>query len=179
MPSVFVNSAMYKRVFSKIWSFGVVSDAVQSDGIINLFVDRCWDRLIDYPTKIFYGAGEGYFNRFPSARYINNEIHSSILGPLFYYGIVPCTIWFIWIAKQLKGIKRELWAAYIALIVESVTLVNNRQPFFWMIFVLAGSCLVKNKFNSELNAESEIPEKDEHFTQESASKGVNNLEIDD
>lgn len=149
LPSSITSTSMYQRALQKLWRFGFGANAVSSGGLRNLFIDRCWDRLIDYPFKILYGAGEGYYSRFPSARFTNNEIHSSILGPLFYYGIFPCSIWFTWTVKQLKGIKRELWAAYLALIVESVTLVNNRQPFFWMIFVLAGSCLAKAGFKAE------------------------------
>lgn len=143
IPASIAQSTMVQRALSKIWSFGLGSNAVSSGGFRNLIIDRCWDRLWDYPSKILYGAGEGYYDRFPSARFNDNEVHSSILGPLFYYGIFPCSIWFVWTAKQLKGIKRELWCAYLALIIESITLVNNRQPFFWMIFVLAGSRLAK------------------------------------
>ena len=148
LPLSVTNSTMYQRMVSKIWNFGLGSNAVSSGGLYNLFVDRCWDRLLDYPWKILYGAGEGYYSRFPSARFTNNEIHSSILGPLFYYGLVPCSICFVWVVKQLKGVKRELWAAYIALIVESITLANNRQPFFWMLFVIAGSVLAKKAYES-------------------------------
>lgn len=156
LPDSIVNTTMYQRVIAKVWSFGVGSNAVNSGGLRNLFVDRCWDRLLDYPTKILYGAGEGYYNRFPSARFTNNEVHSSILGPLFYYGIFPCSIWFAWTVNQIKGIKRELWAAYLALIIESITLVNNRQPFFWMIFVLAGNFLAKGDYETELEKNQSI-----------------------
>ena len=144
LPKSITDTGMYSRVISKLWRFGFGVGSAGSGGLRNILIDRCWDRLADYPTRILYGAGEGYFGRFPSAKYTSNEIHSSILGPLFYYGIIPCSIWFVWTGSQLKGIKRELWAAYIALIIESITLVNNRQPFFWMIFVLAGSILAKN-----------------------------------
>ena len=149
IPSSISSTTMYRRIILKFWSFGVGTNGVRTGGLRNLFIDRCWDRLLDYPWKILYGAGEGYHNRFPSARYTNNEIHSSILGPLFYYGIIPCSIWFTWTIKQLKDIKRELWVAYIALMIESITLVNNRQPFFWMIFVIAGSCLAKKSYQIE------------------------------
>ena len=165
LPESIVETTMYHRVISKINSFGIGSNITNpnSNTLRNLFVDRCWDRLLDYPDKVLYGAGEGYYHRFPSARFTNNEIHSSILGPLFYYGIIPCSIWFFWIAKQLKGLKRELWPAYFALLIESFTLVNNRQPFFWMIFVLAGSYIAKRGYDSALD------KNDTHFIM----KGIN------
>ena len=155
LPDVLTKTSMYRRIASKLRIFGIGANSVNSGGLRNLFIERCWDRLIDYPEKLLYGAGEGYYSRFPSALFTNNEIHSSIFGPLFYYGIIPCSIWFLWTAKQLKNIKPELWCAIIALIIESITLVNNRQPFFWMIFVLVGSELAKridnNLFISEFS----------------------------
>lgn len=145
LPESVVQSPMYRRVLSKLWSFGIGSNLTGSSIINNLMIDRCWDRLFEYPEQLLYGAGEGYYHRFPSARFTNNEIHSSIFGPLFYYGILPCSIWFLWIMRELKDIERYLWVAYIALLVESITLVNNRQPFFWIILILAGSQLAKSK----------------------------------
>lgn len=158
VPESIEKITIVQRALTKILSFGIGTDGVGSGGFRNLMIDRCWDRLWDYPSKILYGAGEGYFNRFPSARYTNNEIHSSILGPLFYYGIFPCSIWFIWTVKQFKSLKRDLWCVYLALIVESITLVNNRQPFFWMLFVLAGSFLAKDKgaFENGNNPKKEL-----------------------
>ena len=143
LPSSITNSSMYYRVMGKISFLWGGQTAARAGSIRNLLVDRCWDRVFDYPTKLLYGAGEGYYHRFPSARYVRNEIHSSVLGPLFCYGIIPCSFWFVWTYRQLKGIRRDLWPAFLALIIESLTLVNNRQPFFWMIFVLAGSVLSK------------------------------------
>ena len=144
LPESITELDMYQRVTSKIASFSITSGG----GIHNLIVDRCWDRLIDYPEKILYGAGEGNFYRFPSERFTYNEIHSSLLGPLFYYGFLPCLLWFTWVFKQLQGLKKELWGVYIALILESITLVNVRQPLFWCIFVLAGCYLAKEKNES-------------------------------
>lgn len=146
LPDFITELDMYQRVASKIVSFGITSGG---GSIHNLIVDRCWDRLIDYPEKILYGAGEGYFYRFPSERFTYNEIHSSLFGPLFYYGILPCLLWFTWVFKQLQGLKKELWGVYVALILESITLVNVRQPLFWCIFVLAGCYLAKEVADTE------------------------------
>lgn len=141
LPRSIQQSPMYARLFQKMNMVG--SGGNISSGIYEIFIDRCWDRIFNYPEKLFYGAGEGNFSRFPSARFTNNEIHSSILGPLFYYGIIPCSMWYCWVYKKLKNSKPEILSASIVLLIESMTLVNVRQPFFWMILVLSGYKLSK------------------------------------
>ena len=139
------QSLMYRRIIGKMQSFGI-DDGDHSVDLDSFVHDRTLEKIVTYPDRLLYGAGEGYYDRLPAGGNDRQEIHSSVLGPLFYYGIIPCLMWFIWTGIQLKGIKRELWCVYLALIAESITLVNNRQPFFWMIFVLAGSCLAKKDY---------------------------------
>lgn len=126
LPNFINDSLIYQRLMHKINNF--------SEDSRDLIKDRQWNKVFLYPEKLLYGAGEGYFQRFNSI----SEIHSSILGPLWYYGIVPCSFWFSWCYSKIKKVNKSMLCVYIALIIESITLVHNRQPFFWMIFVLAG-----------------------------------------
>lgn len=138
LPEIITKQAMYKRFLAKIRSVLQSSNRTIAD-------DRCWNAALRNPIYFLYGAGEGGFSRFNAA----HEIHSSILGPLFYYGIVPFTSLCIWVGRKLRGIKVELYSAYVAIIAEAVFLVNTRQPTFWMLFLLAGYKLSK-KNNNEL-----------------------------
>ena len=105
--------------------------------IFNYLVnDRIWNRVFEQPKYLLYGAGEGAHIRFdPMA----HEIHSSILGPPFYYGIVPSFFLFRWVYLKLKNINGFQFCVYAAIIAESMILVNYRQPLFWLLFTLAGS----------------------------------------
>ena len=151
------ETLMYQRFMGKLASFGIEDGGSDELEMQRFVEDRSLEKLVKYPEKIFFGAGEGYYERLPASESsIRQELHSSILGPLFYYGVIPCAMWFLWTAIQLKGIKRELWSVYLALIVECFTLVNNRQPFFWMIFVLAGSCLAKKHIQEEREKEAPL-----------------------
>lgn len=143
IPESIKMTFMYQRVMQKFGRIGI-GVAGRTFSIRRLFEDRTWDRILMYPDRILYGAGEGYMARFPAALYGANEIHSSILGPIFYYGLIPCSFLLWWFVNQMHCLKKELWCVYVALLIESITLVNNRQPFFWMLFVLAGSKLMKN-----------------------------------
>lgn len=136
LPAVITNSRIYARLIGKLNMAGIGS---QNGSLYTIVKERQWNRVFEYPEFILIGAGEGYFERFGT--YL--EIHSSILGPLFYYGIVSCSFLVYWIKKKLYNIDRIYYCVYLALILESFTLVHNRQPFFWMLFVLASLPQVK------------------------------------
>ena len=43
----------------------------------------------------------------------------------------------VWLWRNMKGAPVHYWPAYIALLAESMTVINYRQPFFWMILAYA------------------------------------------
>lgn len=57
----------------------------------SIIADRQLDKLLLYPEKMLYGAGQGAFERFTRASG-TNEVHSTLPGILFYYGAVPFSI---------------------------------------------------------------------------------------
>ena len=109
----------------------------------DIMIDRQWIKLVVFPEKILYGAGEGMWERFYPLT-ARNEVHSTFLGILFCYGIIPTVFFVIWIFKQLKSVSYREWAIYLVLIVESITLVNQRQPLFWIFFALASLKFTNN-----------------------------------
>ena len=66
------------------------------------------------------------------------EVHATLPAILFVYGFIPCGILIIWIYRRLKDAPVYAKVALIALIVESFTLLNQRQSLFWMFVVLVG-----------------------------------------
>ena len=118
-----------------------------------LINDRIWNRVFEQPKYLLYGSGEGAHSRF-DASYLSHEIHSSILGPPFYYGIGIAFFMFRWIAIKLKHVDAFQFCIYIAMLAECLLLVNYRQPLFWLLFVLAGrdksdSLMIRRKYESE------------------------------
>ena len=97
--------------------------------------DRNWKLFYMYPQYIFYGAGQGYYSRFLKLTIVH-EIHSTFLGLLFSYGIIPFTILCAWIYKMCKSSHFTLAFPIIAaLFFESLFLVNYRQPTFWALII--------------------------------------------
>ena len=67
-----------------------------------------------------------------------NEIHSSFFDVWFSYGLIPTTFLVYWIVKNVIRCEKAQRAAVLALLAESFTLMNCRQPFFWFVIVMAG-----------------------------------------
>lgn len=121
------NSFLFFRVTQKL-------DILSGGGFDAVLKDRAMDKILTYPVYLILGAGEGSFvERFPESV---SEIHSTFPGILFYYGIIPFMILCFWIWHQIKSIHLMLFPVYIALLMESLTLANQRQPAFWMIIIL-------------------------------------------
>lgn len=119
--------------------------------------DRSAERLVLEPQYLLYGAGEGFFERFipydgfgqllsPGVFDVFhvNEIHSSFFDVWFSYGLIPTTFLVYWIGKNVIRCDRAQRAAVLALLAESFTLMNCRQPFFWFIIVMARMSEKKN-----------------------------------
>lgn len=122
----------------------------ESDGLIE---ERGIDKLFLYPEKMLYGAGQGKYDRFIGAASLHHEVHSTIPSIIFSYGVIPTVLVLFWFYNNIKKIPIELYSIFISLLLESFTLLNQRQPFFWMLFVLA-SLYVANK--NELSKQNVI-----------------------
>lgn len=146
---------LLSRIQQKIWK-------LSNGNIYDLLYDRSAERLVLTPQYLLYGAGEGYFERFipydgfeqllsPGVFDVFhvNEIHSSFFDVWFSYGLIPTAILVYWIVRNVRRCEWSQLAAVLALLAESFTLMNCRQPFFWFIIVMAGMSGVKHE-HSEL-----------------------------
>ena len=135
------------RIRQKIWKFS-------HGNLADLLYDRSAERLVLHPKYLLYGAGEGMFERFLPGDYVNqitpgvfdvvrvNEIHSSLFSVWFSYGIFPLLELLYWGGKNIRFCDKWQLIVVMALIVESFSLMNCRQPFFWFIIIFA-SCYKK------------------------------------
>lgn len=124
------GSFLLARLFGKF-------DKVDAGGLQALLNERGINKLQAHPLQLLVGAGEGNWSRFPYSPF---EVHSTFPGILFYYGAIPFLFLLRFLRDQLKGIPAMAWPVYLGLLMESLTLANQRQPAFWMI-ILLGSLL--------------------------------------
>ena len=136
------DTLILNRVEEKINEFFYNEDEEK----VSLIEDRGIDKLLLYPEQMILGAGQGNFGRFSKTHH-SGEIHSTLPSILFCYGVIPTILVIIWLFNNIRNIPLHMNAIYISLLVESFTLLNQRQPFFWMLFVLGSICVKKKKEN--------------------------------
>jgi hypothetical protein len=110
-------------------------------GEYDTLATRGYDRIVNYPEHILFGAGEGVYERFRSELY-GSEIHSSYGTLLFCYGI-PGTVLF---TLGLLGVCRRdprLALYMIPAFVHGVGHQGLRFAFFWAM--LAFLCCYATK----------------------------------
>ena len=118
----------------------------------DLIEDRHLEQIVNNPWYCIYGGGQGYSIRFTNNEY-SGEIHSTLPSILFYYGIIPTIILLYWIIRNLKGLNLKQLSVYIALLIESFTLINQRQLMLWGLIILANMYKIdeiSEKDNKEL-----------------------------
>lgn len=116
-----------------------------NEGVSNeFFYNRGLRRAIELPYYFLYGSGEGGWDRFEIISE-KGEMHSTVIALAFYYGIVPYCILLYWIKRQVSYMRPSLFFVYIALLIEAFTLINHRQPMFWLIIILASHINSKRK----------------------------------
>lgn len=113
-----------------------ISKMFGPNGLDGYIEDRNLGAFFSKPYYVIFGAGEGGWNRFLDVSAGYGELHSTILGLLFYYGIVPYVCLLMWGCKNIKYAKRSEICVYIALFVEMLTLINHRQSSLWILLIL-------------------------------------------
>ena len=140
LPHKLEGISILDRVEQKINKFS--GQGSERNGLDAFLTDRNLHKVFTFPYYMLFGSGEGEYERFLRSSDVG-EIHSTFLSMLFYYGIIPFSLLLAWIFSQLRGIRFEIWAIYIAIFLESFTLLNQRQPFFWLLIILASHPTLK------------------------------------
>lgn len=131
------NQAIIERVTQKVSQNGGSADSG-----LSVWEDRGYDKILHYPLQTLYGAGQGAYERFKLAA-TDLEIHATFPSILFCYGLIPFLILLRWIYLKLQHVRAELLIVYISLLMESFTLLNQRQTLFWIIIALGGLYIAK------------------------------------
>lgn len=113
---------------------------------------RGYLRLIDYPEYLIFGAGQGMNERFSNGYGFNYEIHSSLLGVWFYYGLAGIILFLLAIWKLFKNKTNIILLAPV--FVYGLFTYGLRSPYFWLI--LGFIALSPNIFNKDKKRDERI-----------------------
>lgn len=96
---------------------------------------RGYTRLFEFPEYLIFGAGQGLDSRFiePIDGHVF-EVHSSIVSPLFYYGLVGfgllLTSFYVMARDRLQ---RWQWFVFAGPFVYGLFTYGLRTPIFWLM----------------------------------------------
>lgn len=107
---------------------------------------RGYDRILNHPEYVVFGAGEGAYERFRSALF-GSEIHSSYGTVLFCYGFVGAAIFVIALLGTLR-LSPRLTLFLIPAFVYGSAHHGLRAAFFWFMFAFL-CCVAAEKTMSE------------------------------
>ncbi len=98
---------------------------------------RGYDRIINHPEYLLFGAGEGAFNRFDS--FLDGEIHSSLGTLIFAYGVPGSILFSLFLANVLSRSGGYTWLLLIPALSYGLTHQGLRFTMFWILLSL--TCL--------------------------------------
>lgn len=143
LTRVLGDNFMLDRIMEKL------NKILKGETFSSFLYDRNLQPFFERPFYLIFGSGEGAWNRFLDVASRWGELHSTVLGLWFYYGILPYLVLWRWVIKNFKGAKLADFCVYIALFVEMLTLINHRQASLWIIFMVAGAVQFKKQKGEE------------------------------
>lgn len=98
----------------------------------DFIAERGYDRIIDQPQYLLYGAGEGAYWRFSDDTDTGLELHSGIATILFSYGIFGAILFFMFLYAVLRHSPPVILCGVVAVMIYGLTHQNIRFTGFWI-----------------------------------------------
>lgn len=95
---------------------------------------RGYDRLIEFPHYLAFGAGEGAYFRFGRG---SQEIHSGIATLVFSYGVMGFLFFSLFVWAGFRGLPRQYWLILGVIFLFGIPHQNIRFTYFWVFLALA------------------------------------------
>lgn len=153
LPVVFLGIIILVYMFLNFYWNDVANIILNSDNfsrfkevdVSTQSEDRGFDRILNYPEYLLFGAGQGYYERFNS----NLEIHSTWIGFLFYYGVIGLFLFLNFIYKIFSNLNLYRKFLFLAPLFYSFSTFGARTVVFW-IFLAVFYGLTKEDSHSKV-----------------------------
>ncbi len=123
------EASLLHRVFDRIANMGKEADSALGNG-------RGYNRIFEMNTNIFWGMGEGAYERFSVMT--GNEVHSTYISILASYGGIGLFLWLLCMAEFLLR-KKQVWFVLVSLSGVALYWVTHngiRNTMVWMVIAL-------------------------------------------
>jgi hypothetical protein len=140
------DASFYTQIKERMETLGEDSD--------DNLASRGYDRIANHPQYIFFGAGEGAYERFDSS--ISLELHSTIANLFFSYGLAGTFLFLLLLYAAVRG--HMLVALYPLGFQLLYGLTHNgiRETFFWIMLSLYCTASTPQLLHTE-NVQSRFP----------------------
>lgn len=106
-----------------------IASRVDSTNIVQQLRSRGYLLPLDYPSYLLFGAGHGAFYRFG----MDHEIHSSLVGVIFYYGIIGSGLFYVAYARATIRLAPNKRFYALAPFLYGISTYGLRTPIFWVM----------------------------------------------
>jgi len=100
---------------------------------------RGYDRFRFYPDYVIFGAGQGGGFRFPLVAYPEVEIHSTIVGFLFYYGMIGFGFALFFLIIVFRNCSLFDLVVFSGPIIYGLGTYGARNTAFWLLIAFIAS----------------------------------------
>jgi len=112
---------------------------------------RGYERILNYPEYLLFGAGEGEYTRFGE----QIELHSTFFNILFSYGIIGLSFFLIAIRAIIKKASKQVVFLLIILVLYTLAHMTLRSPLFWLSLLLMYELKEYNFVTNNLNTSND------------------------
>ena len=112
----------------------------------NFIQERSYDRILEYPSYLFFGAGEGKYTRFTQDINSRNEIHSTVANIIFSYGLIGLVLFLSLLYKLFKPFNLNEIVLAFPIFFFSLFHMTLRSTFIWLflsLFIIKKNLLSK------------------------------------
>jgi hypothetical protein len=136
--NIIKDSKLVNSVQERIYSIGSVKD--------DSLAGRGYDRIMENPEYLFFGAGEGVYDRFEA--FTGSEFHSTLGSLLVSYGIVGLFLFLLIMYRALKNDRFRSWNILLFIMVYGLTHNGIRESFLWVMLALISTGAAKENRKS-------------------------------
>jgi hypothetical protein len=104
-------------------------------GATDSLAGRGYDRMVNHPGFLLFGAGEGGFERFESVQ--PGEVHSSFGTILFAYGLPGLALFSLFLVMVLRRCEGTRWLLLLPALTYGLTHQGLRFAMFWVLLGIA------------------------------------------
>jgi len=106
-------------------------ETIEDEGS-GLLVERGYDRIINHPEYLFFGAGEGAYWRFSNLGVRGLELHSGLGTILFSYGLFGLALFGAFVFTIFQRAPILLWVTLASIMAYGITHQHVRFTGFWL-----------------------------------------------